>query len=412
MQFRTALPSEFSVEVSTRTWARETHNLYDFEAEDSTVTGQNFAVREPTLFVRNANSVVVSNTEQVGDKLLQLGYDGSKSKFLLQRPRWSNQDERRVQRCWHLIRGGNSGHRLSEGDIIKFGRSQFKVRQLRINDQGDATLDIDSSACHVDPKEFETEQDHVCRICLMEGSTEDDPLLAPCKCKGSVKHVHLSCLRHWVKDRLGLANGDAPFVYNHLSCELCKTAYSTKIQIGQQTIPLIEVSSSFAVLESVSDGRLSVLPFVDGKSIKVGRGHDCDMNIHDTSISRMQAIIEQREDHFVLTDKESRFGTYVKITKPWSLDVDKEVTVQVGRTLLTLTAKKIHDIASADEFMTPASSVQGDVDTDNTEAQTPRIDDCLPSCSQDELASESRPISSRDGLSDESCVLRQHSNGL
>eukprot|EP00434_Breviolum_minutum_P015873 symbB.v1.2.013987.t1/scaffold1006.1/size144824/8 len=46
----------------------------------------------------------------------------------------------------------------------------------------------------------------LCRICLLEGPGEDDPLIAPCQCKGSIEYVHLGCLRHWIRGRLNLAD--------------------------------------------------------------------------------------------------------------------------------------------------------------------------------------------------------------
>lgn len=42
-----------------------------------------------------------------------------------------------------------------------------------------------------------------CRFCLTgDDETPDEPLIAPCKCKGSNKWVHLSCLRAWQKEVL------------------------------------------------------------------------------------------------------------------------------------------------------------------------------------------------------------------
>ena len=37
-----------------------------------------------------------------------------------------------------------------------------------------------------------------CRICLQSEVTQNDELRAPCKCEGSVKYVHLSCLKKWI----------------------------------------------------------------------------------------------------------------------------------------------------------------------------------------------------------------------
>ena len=39
-----------------------------------------------------------------------------------------------------------------------------------------------------------------CRICLAEG-IDDDPLICVCKCSGSVRFIHINCLKHWLKSR-------------------------------------------------------------------------------------------------------------------------------------------------------------------------------------------------------------------
>lgn len=51
----------------------------------------------------------------------------------------------------------------------------------------------------------------ICRICLCEADDDDidsetNPLVAPCECKGSMKWVHLMCLRTWMAGRLNIRN--------------------------------------------------------------------------------------------------------------------------------------------------------------------------------------------------------------
>jgi len=41
-----------------------------------------------------------------------------------------------------------------------------------------------------------SEEKKECRICFDEG-TDDDPLISPCKCKGTSAYVHKSCLSNW-----------------------------------------------------------------------------------------------------------------------------------------------------------------------------------------------------------------------
>jgi E3 ubiquitin-protein ligase DOA10 len=42
----------------------------------------------------------------------------------------------------------------------------------------------------------------MCRYCLGNESSESDPMLSVCKCTGSVRSLHLGCLRDWVNSKL------------------------------------------------------------------------------------------------------------------------------------------------------------------------------------------------------------------
>jgi len=355
----------FVVDVSTRTWARDKHNynLFDFEA--SRVTAQNFTIKDSVTCVRTENDVDMvpfdatqDSTTREAEKLIQLEFrHGS---CCINRPESQN--------CWLLIRDSEerrtAGHTLAEHDVIKFGRSQFKVRQLSVKpnvfSKCFALGDRHNSICKVDPSAFEELADEQCRICLCAGSCMEDPLLAPCQCKGSIGLVHFGCLRHWVRDRLGLSNGDAAFVIggnpNKLACELCKTPYKTTIQLADKLMPLVEIDSPFIVLESCSDDRQYVLPIVPGKVLTIGRDKECTLAIRDQSMSRVHASIELVDGRFVVRDRGSRFGTFIKIWRELLLDVGHQSSVQVGRTLCQLSLKRsispspepLPQIASAD----------------------------------------------------------------
>lgn len=65
---------------------------------------------------------------------------------------------------------------------------------------------------NVKRKERDGEDVDTCRICRGEGSQEE-PLFYPCKCSGSIKFVHQSCLLEW------LAHSQKKH------CELCKTPF-------------------------------------------------------------------------------------------------------------------------------------------------------------------------------------------
>jgi E3 ubiquitin-protein ligase DOA10 len=44
------------------------------------------------------------------------------------------------------------------------------------------------------------EEEEACRVCRL-GAREDEPLFHPCKCRGSIKHVHQKCLVDWLEHR-------------------------------------------------------------------------------------------------------------------------------------------------------------------------------------------------------------------
>lgn len=61
-------------------------------------------------------------------------------------------------------------------------------------------------------KEKSTDDADTCRICRGE-SSKDEPLFYPCKCSGSIKFVHQSCLMEWLSHS------------QKKHCELCKTPF-------------------------------------------------------------------------------------------------------------------------------------------------------------------------------------------
>lgn len=61
----------------------------------------------------------------------------------------------------------------------------------------------------------EASDDPVCRICYMEGDAEQ-PLISPCRCDGSIRYGHQSCLKRWV------------LTSKKFSCEICGYEYNVQ----------------------------------------------------------------------------------------------------------------------------------------------------------------------------------------
>ncbi len=98
----------------------------------------------------------------------------------------------------------------------------------------------------------------ICKICLSETQEEDDPLLSPCHCTGSVKYVHLKCIQNWVQSKLSTQEQKniVTIFWKSLSCELCKHKLSLKYYHENKEFSLVsfgeKISDSYVILESFS----------------------------------------------------------------------------------------------------------------------------------------------------------------
>jgi len=345
-------PPLHSVQVVSSTWARDSHDLFDFEA--NLLHTKAFTVNRSSMFVRSGTDVQMTadSAPQPGttpplEVLLRLvqkegGYVVDKAAS--------------VKKLWQVVRDlDNSCHSLSENDVLKLGRFKFRVQemvasscdgvqpQLRLNDFHPGPI------CRTDESTREAAlTNSPCRICLLEGTEdENDPLIRPCQCKGSIEYVHLGCLRHWIKGRLSLSDTSGSYFYRPLACELCRTTYPAYIHTGTEKETLVEVPKTtppFIVLENmVRDSQqhtsrgLHVISLADNKLLKLGRGHESDIRIADVSISRCHATVRFHRGQFILEDHNSKFGTLVSMRKPRQLEVGSHFSVQVGRTVISLT---------------------------------------------------------------------------
>lgn len=53
-------------------------------------------------------------------------------------------------------------------------------------------------------REENGKQEILCRLCWDSENSKENPLISPCRCKGSMKFIHLLCLRKWF-NKAGLA---------------------------------------------------------------------------------------------------------------------------------------------------------------------------------------------------------------
>jgi len=101
----------------------------------------------------------------------------------------------------------------------KYIGKKLKIYKDDNNDEAFVEDNMEFFRNNINYENIDNADDRVCRICL--GGVNDIPLsgklISPCKCKGSMKYVHINCLNEW---RLNSANKSS-----YYQCDQCKYKY-------------------------------------------------------------------------------------------------------------------------------------------------------------------------------------------
>lgn len=210
-----------------------------------------------------------------------------------------------------------------------------------------------------------------CYVCYDdEQDVVKNPLVAPCECKGDTKYIHLNCLRKWnkVDDEDGRVVCAVTNVDGIDACSICKATYKSKAvlsneeQISLMAEKLKPPYVTFSVVtkhETVDEhGRAKMLNLtntqfqmsfadflnVDGASsyetLKIGRATSNDMVLRYRTVSQEHAKLKFIKGKFMLMDSKSSNGTMLYMNQMMELPMGKELYFKMGRTILSLKARK------------------------------------------------------------------------
>ena len=173
---------------------------------------------------------------------------------------------------------------------------------LNPNGGGDArglgnVLDTQDQIAH------ENESGIVCRICLEEEEESDNPFITPCKCTGSMKYIHLKCLREWTdsKKQFQTDTGIMSYYWENLNCELCKAQLDLVLQSAtdsEKAMFLLDFDrpkdQPYMIIESDIDcasKAVHILNLSAKNSFIIGRRVSSDISVSDISVSRRHSTI-------------------------------------------------------------------------------------------------------------------------
>lgn len=268
---------------------------------------------------------------------------------------------------WEEVPRGPQGFALSIGHIIRFGSYKIRVVDMVLS------VKVDNKRLEglkpFPPQDFpDTSSEHtvarsqvpsvggpLCRICFEAGDDlNNNTLLSPCACAGSLRYIHVGCLRRWLDGQLQvkqLDQGGGSYLIRTITCEICKSVYSKSVYesvlIPRPNVPHIiledfivpDVPVSPSGLASAPTSKIHIVPIVPGKPIRIGRSKEAEVILSDISVSRTHALLELSDGGVRLVDLSSKFGTLVQLPERIFHPVGSSpLRVQIGSSLVEITA--------------------------------------------------------------------------
>ena len=220
---------------------------------------------------RNFNKIEFSKNEKVTnifEKLLKI--KSIENNINLELNEYKLDDDENIitpNSTWFLLRKDfldekMNEYNLKEGDILKLGRITIRIKSIKlqknsvINNFREILLDKNTKNIK-EPKNIQ--QNKSCRICYTEEEEADNPLIQPCICTGSMKYIHLNCLKKWLNTSVFIKKESSQycniFQYKQAECELCKTQFPDCIKHKGKVYDIMDYYKDFnncIIIESIT----------------------------------------------------------------------------------------------------------------------------------------------------------------
>ena len=285
----------------------------------------------------------------------------------------------------------NKGNNINKKDIISnsengdFNTKEVNTLKTEANANGTSRNYVSKKVNYISQSRYKAikhisltknliskieKKNKVCRICYIEeDDPENNPLLQPCLCSGSMKYIHLSCLKHWISTRscekIDTTTYCIVYIIKPVECELCKQKFPDLIKHNDKMHHLLDFSNdfeSYLTLESLTLDKYknkfiyTISLMNSNKKMKLGRGHDCDILLSDISVSRIHCYLlaDGNNKNLFIIDNDSKFGTLILVQSPFiKIEELLPLNIQIGRTYVQCIVKKpfkFFDCCNTEEF--------------------------------------------------------------
>lgn len=232
---------------------------------------------------------------------------------------------------------------------------RFKHRDKTV--EGDDTHHTDSES-EVSGADEEEEGGSLCYVCCDPETSEENPLVSACQCKGGTKWVHLECLARMVATETENRSCVVMTENKDLVCKVCRTPYRKYCQLNSgKIIPIPQPhlqppyicckvvthnahsgaeSSLFNATYQIS-AHNHMLNESLSDTLFLGRSTDCDVQLNYQTVSARHAAITYRQGSFYLQDLRSSNGTFIYLREPLALSPSTPTRIRMGRKTIKLT---------------------------------------------------------------------------
>ena len=312
-------------------------HLFDFNAHNTLKSS--FRVTQTATLIRKDNICSLVHADKLGEPLLHFSLEGTLYAGLP-----TVETTGISERLWEVVRNQPSKE-LIPGDVLKLGRVIIRVRAVSVTGEDTAALSCLKAPMVMLPYQpCQDEPPVVCRICLSEEQSDDNLLISPCDCSGTVKYIHVVCLQEWLRTRLDSDNTGTIRTYHwkNIDCELCKTALPMVLLLGGYPKALVEINKPgipFIILEEAcrrERSQIHVISMPIGSKAEIGRNPQCQIVLNDVSVSRNHCALKVAEEGFRVEDQGSKFGTLRKSERCVQIPERSPLWLQVGRTLVSV----------------------------------------------------------------------------
>ena len=301
----------FVLSLSTKTWTRDSHGLYDYE---STQTKNLNAVLSESIYISRKKHDIkaidnINNLKSEEEEILFNVRNDNKDNYILENPvpvltePTTKNINDLSNKLWYILKNDpnlsnnsnqtitnlNDDYYLCKNDVIKLGRVKYSLNEINIPSRQNniersqpltdlSKYDIDELNKNTEPvfdfifKAKDSgdpdygdipEDERICKICYSsDNDRENNPLVHLCNCNGGLRFSHYECIKKWMETKLLIKENEAKTVKSYniksFNCEICKTPYPFKFKLNgiEKPFELIELQKpigiDYVILESLN----------------------------------------------------------------------------------------------------------------------------------------------------------------